>query len=195
MWKKQKWDSEGEAVSNTFQLRAEGPTPTPAGDQGQWYAVQTRPRHEKKIVAELRQKSITTFLPLLAEIHRWSDRRKVIEVPLFPGYLFIRAQLDLHVRVAILRAWGVLGFVGPNREASEIPDCQIDTIQALLTAKLPLMPYPFLKIGQRVRVRGGALDGLEGILVTNRGRRLVISVESIQRSLSITIEGYDVQAV
>jgi len=182
-------------VSDSVQVQAEQPTQMSILNEFPWYAVQTRPRHEKKIDAELQQKSITTFLPVLAEIHRWSDRRKVIEVPLFPGYLFIRARLDLHVRIAVLRAWGVLGFVGPNREASEIPGCQIEAIQALLTAKIPLMPYPFLKIGQRVRVRGGALDGLEGILMTNRGRRLVVSVEGIQRSLSVTIEGYDVEAV
>jgi len=167
----------------------------PALGEAQWYAVQTRPRHEKKVVTELQEKRIDSYLPLLTQVHRWSDRRKVVQVPLFPGYVFVHEHLDPHVRVSILRIWGVLSFVGPQREAAPIPDSQIEDIRTLLTTKIPLTPYPFLKIGQRVRVRGGALDGLEGILVTNGHRRLVISVESIQRSLSITIEGYDVEPV
>ena len=167
----------------------------PASSQAQWYAVQTRPRHEKKIVAELQEKRIASYLPLLTQVHRWSDRRKVVQVPLFPGYVFVHEQLDLCVRVSILRVWGVLAFVGPQREAAAIPDSQIEDIRTLLTTKIPLTQYPFLKIGQRVRVRGGVLDGMEGILVTNGQRRLVVSVEGIQRSLSITIEGYDVEPV
>jgi transcription antitermination factor NusG len=159
----------------------------------QWYAIQTRPRHEKKVTAELKEKRIDSYLPLLNQVHRWSDRRKVVQVPLFPGYVFVRAQLDPEVRVAVLRSWGALAFVGPQREPLPIQDSQIEDIRTLLLTKIALTPFPFLKIGQRVRVRGGALDGLEGILVTNGARRLVISVTSIQRSLSITIEGYDIE--
>lgn len=167
----------------------------PALTQVQWYAVQTRPKHEKKVFAEIQEKRIDSYLPLLNQVHRWSDRRKLVQVPLFPGYVFVRAQLDPHVRLSILRTWGVIAFVGPQREAVAIPDSQIEDIRTLLSTKVALTPYPFLKLGQRVRVRGGALDGLEGILVTNGKKRLVISVEGIQRSLSIIIEGYDVEPV
>lgn len=167
----------------------------PALSQANWYAVQTRPRHEKQVTTELGEKCIGSYLPLLSQIHRWSDRRKVVQVPLFPGYVFVRAQLDPNVHLAVLRIWGVLSFVGPQREATVIPDNQIEDIRTLLSTKVSLTPYPFLKIGQRIRVRGGALDGVEGILVTNGQKRLVISVESIQRSLSITIEGYDIEPV
>jgi transcription antitermination factor NusG len=160
----------------------------------QWYAIQTRPRHEKRLAAELKEKRVDSYLPLLNEIHRWSDRRKVVQVPLFPGYIFVHAQLDPTIRFSILNTWGAVAFVGPQREATPIPETQIEGIRTLLETKIPLSPYPFLKVGQRVRVRGGALDGVEGILVTNGHKRLVISVESIQRSLSITIEGYDVEA-
>ena len=162
-------------------------------NQAHWYAVQTRPRHEKKIVAELSEKGIDSYLPLLNQVHRWSDRRKLVQVPLFPGYVFVHAQLDSEVRVAVLRSWGALAFVGPQREPLPIPESEIEHIRTLLATKIPLTPYPFLKVGQHVRVRGGALDGLEGILVTNGARRLVISVATIQRSLSITIEGYDIE--
>jgi transcription antitermination factor NusG len=168
---------------------------TPALTQVHWYAVQTRPRHEKKVAVELTQKCIDSYLPLLNQTHHWSDRRKIVQVPLFPGYLFVRAQLDPRVRVGVLSIWGALAFVGPQREAVPIPESQIEDIRTLLNTKVYLSPYPFLRVGQRVRVRGGALDGVEGILVTNGQKRLVISVESIQRSLSLTIEGYDVEPV
>lgn len=168
-------------------------TAIPVLREPQWYAVQTRPRHEKKVVAELSEKRVDSYLPLLNEVHHWSDRRKIVQVPLFPGYVFIHAQLDINVRVTVLRTWGALGFVGPQREAISIPESEIEDIKTLLRTKIPLCQYPFLKVGQRVRVRGGALDGVEGILVTNGQKKLVISVASIQRSLSITIEGYDLE--
>jgi len=175
-----------------LQVTTSGPV-IPVLTQARWYAVQTRPRHEKKVVSELNEKRIDSYLPLLNQVHHWSDRRKVVQVPLFPGYVFVYAPLDPEVRVAVLRSWGALAFVGPQREPIAIPDNQIEDIRTLLHTKIPLSPFPFLKVGQRVRVRGGALDGMEGILVTNETRRLVISVASIQRSLSITIEGYDVE--
>lgn len=167
----------------------------PVLTRAHWYAVQTRPRHEKKVTAELQDKRIDSYLPLLNQVHRWSDRRKIVQVPLFPGYVFVHSQLDPIVRYSIMSIWGAVAFVGPQRAATPIPDTQIEDIRTLLETKVSLSPYPFLKVGQRVRVRGGALDGMEGILVTNGHKRLVISVESIQRSLSIAIEGYDVEAV
>ena len=167
----------------------------PTLTQAEWYAVQTRPRHEKKVIAELAEKRIDSYLPLLNQVHRWSDRRKTVQVPLFPGYVFVRVQLNPNIRFAVLGSWGAIAFVGPQRTATAIPDTQIENIRTLLSSKVSLTPYPFLRIGQRVRVRGGALDGLEGILVTNGQRRLVISVESIHRSLSITLDGYDIEPV
>jgi|SRR5581483_312999 len=169
--------------------------PLPSLTQPHWYAIQTRPRHEKKVTAELNDKHIESYLPLLTQVHHWSDRRKLVQVPLFPGYVFIHSPLDGRARLAVLNIWGALSFVGSQREAMPIPDSQIEDIRTLLSTKVSLSPYPFLKVGQRVRVRGGALDGVEGILTTNGQRRLVISVESIHRSLSITIEGYDVEPV
>ena len=118
-----------------------------------------------------------------------------MQVPIFPGYVFVRTELNGRARLAVLGIWGALSFVGTQRDAAPIPDSQIEDIRTLLNTKQSLSPYPFLKVGQRVRVRGGALDGVEGILVTHGQRRLVISVESIHRSLSMTIEGYDIEPV
>jgi transcriptional antiterminator NusG len=164
--------------------------------QAQWYALQTRPRHEKKAAAELEQKRIPTYLPLVAQAHRWTDRFKVVRLPLFPGYVFVCTVLTPAVRLAVLRVWGILGFVGPHRQAQAIPANQIEDIRTLLACNAPFAPHPFAKVGQRVRVCGGCLDGVEGTLVECQGeRRLVISVETIERSLSISLEGYNVVPV
>ena len=165
----------------------------PAIVNGSWYAIHTRPKHEKKVVEELESKGIMTYLPTVPEVHRWSDRRKIMVAPLFSCYAFIRAVLDPHTRVSVLRVWGVLGFVGRVNQPEEIPDAQIEQVRRLLNSKVPFTSYPFLQLGQRVRVRGGALDGIEGVLVTQNERRLVISVQGMNRSLSIVVNGYDLE--
>jgi transcription antitermination factor NusG len=161
--------------------------------QACWYAVRTRPRHEKKVASELVEKGIKSYLPLVTQVRRWSDRRKVIQIPLFSCYAFVYSVLDLQLRVTIYGVPGALGFVGPNNQGVAIPDAQIETIQNLMASNLPLTPYPLLKVGQRVRVRGGALDGVEGILITQGDRRLVISVDSVHASFSVNLDGYDVE--
>jgi transcription antitermination factor NusG len=164
-------------------------------EQPFWYAVRTRPRHERKVASELQEKGITIYLPLLSQVRRWSDRRKTIQVPLFSCYAFVHSVLDLHLRVVLYGISGALGFVGPNNQGVPIPDAQIENIRTLMANNVDLTPYPLLKVGQRVRVRGGALDGVEGILATKGDRRLVISVESIHAAFSINLEGYDVEPV
>jgi transcription antitermination factor NusG len=169
--------------------------PNAPAEQSCWYAVRTRPRHEKKVAAELEEKGITIYLPLLTQVRRWSDRRQVIEVPLFSCYAFVHSVLDLQLRLALYSISGALGFVGPHNQGVPIPDAQIESIRKLMASNVSLKPYPLLKVGQRVRVRGGALDGVEGILAIKDDRRLIISVEGIHVSLSVNIEGYDVEPI
>lgn len=169
--------------------------PNEQEEQPLWYAVRTRPRHEKKVASELQEKGIAIYLPLLTQVRRWSDRRKVIQVPLFSCYAFVHSVLDLRLRLALYGISGALGFVGPNNQGVPIPDAQIETIRTLMASNVPLTPYPLLKVGDRVRVRGGALDGVEGILATKGDRRLVISVDSVHASFSINLEGYDVEPI
>ncbi len=165
-------------------------------DVEEWYALQTRARHEKAVVQRLSDKGVTTFLPLLKQVHRWSDRRKTVEVPLFGCYVFAKLPPKDDQRLRVLLIDGVLSFVGPPGQRIPIPEEQIESVRRLLQEQLPYCSYPFLKIGQRVRVRGGALDGVEGILSARNGeRKLVISVDAIQRSLGISIEGYDVEPI
>ncbi len=162
----------------------------------QWYAIHTRSQHEKAVVSHLKREGIETFLPLVAEIHRWSDRCKVVEVPLFSCYAFVNLCLVPEMWAKVTRVNGVLRFVGVRGEGIPIPDSQVESVRKLLSNKLPYTTYPFLKVGQRVRVRGGALDGVEGILLARNGNRtLVISVEPIQRSVAVSIDGYQIQPI
>jgi transcription antitermination factor NusG len=160
-----------------------------------WYALHTRCRHEKLVAQRLAERGVESFLPTVTEVHRWSDRNKSVETPLFSCYVFARFAPNREERLRVLRVAGVLALVGDGGEGSPIPDQQIDAVRVLLENDLPVSPYPFLKIGQRVRIRGGALDGLEGMLTARNGSNtLVISVDVLQRSLAVRVEGYQVEA-
>jgi len=159
-----------------------------------WYGLQTRPRHEKIVAHRLEERGVTTFLPLVTEVHRWSDRKKTVQVPLFGCYVFAKFTPNRSDRLRVLRVDGVFGLVGARGEGAPIPDQQIDAVRSLVETQMPWSSHPFLKIGQRVRVTSGVLDGLEGILVSRNGdRSLVISVDAIQRSLAVRVEGYEVE--
>src|SRR5271157_2511474 len=194
-------DSEGEAtaISNQSCSFPESPSLLAAGsgtDFEMWFALQTRARHEKVVVQRLSDKGVATFLPLVRQVHRWSDRRKTVEVPLFSCYVFAKLPPRNDERLRVLLVDGVLSFVGSRGQGIPIPEEQIDSVRKLVEEQLPYCSHPFLKIGQRVRVRGGALDGVEGILLARSGeRKLVISVDAIQRSLGVCIEGYDVEPI
>jgi transcription antitermination factor NusG len=169
--------------------------PFPAAEVENWYALHTRARHEKLVVQRLTERGVQTFLPLFTEVHRWSDRKKKVELPLFGCYVFAKFAPQRSERLNVLRVGGVLSLVGSQGEGTPIPDEQIDAVRTLMDGTHSWSPYPFLKIGQRVRIRGGALEGVEGILVSrNGGQTLVISVDAIQRSLAVRVEGYQVEA-
>ena len=161
----------------------------------QWFAIRTRSHHEKIVADQLAQQRIESFLPLVKKTHNWSDRKKVVELPLFSGYTFARLVLRSGDRLRVLQTHGVAGFVGIRDIGIPVPEGQIESLRTLLANEIPMKEYPFLQVGQRVRVRGGALDGIEGTLAAKDGRTLVISVEPIHRSLSISIDGYDVEPV
>jgi transcription antitermination factor NusG len=159
-----------------------------------WFAIQTRGRHEKKVASQLVEKGIETFLPTIKEVHRWSDRKKVVEIPLFPSYTFVRMPSSSTQRLSVLQTDGVVRIVSAGTELAAIDQKQIDDIRTLVGSGATMIMYPFLKTGQRIRVRGGSLDGLEGILVARpRDYTLVISVDAIQRSIAVNIDGYHIE--
>lgn len=167
-----------------------------APEESNWYAIHTKPRHEKWIAQQLQEKRILTFLPLLQQIHRWSDRRRKVEVPLFSCYVFVRIVQTAVDRLKVLRTPGVISFVGNERQGTRIPDEQVENLRTAIREKIPCAAHPFIGMGKRVRVRGGSLDGIEGILVRQAGEQsLVVSVELLRRSVSIRVEGYDIELV
>lgn len=165
-------------------------------EDSHWYAIHTRARHEKAVAARLEEQGLSTFLPLVKETHHWSDRKKIVEAPLFNCYVFARFTSSSADRLRVCRTDGVLQVLGVRGEAIAIPDEQIQSVRTLVSEGLLWATHPFLSIGQRVRIRSGALDGVEGILVgCNGDRSLIVSVDVIQRSLAVRIEGYDVEPV
>ena len=161
-----------------------------------WYAVWSRSRHEKLVASALTNVGVTTFLPLVREMHRWSDRRKSVDVPLLPGYVFVQIPNSAEAQLRVLKTSGVAQFVGNRQGAVPIPDKEIATVYAVLQEKVNCFPYPFLQLGERVRIRGSSLDGVEGILVgRDSASKLVISIELIQRSLAVSVYNFDVEPV
>ena len=161
-----------------------------------WYAVYTRPRHERKVNAHLSQEGITTFLP---EIERWGsrrDRRKRIWYPIFPGYLFINAELSGESRLKVIKTRGVVRILGNKGVPVAIPENQIEAIQRIVDNRKEISPYPYLKKGQIVRVISGPLNGVEGIFISEKNKeKLIISVDILHRSVSVEIEGADVEVI
>ncbi len=162
----------------------------------EWFAVRTRPRHEKAVTKQLENTGIESFLPLCSQVRSWSDRKKILDLPLFPGYVFVHTSPATRSRVRVFQARGVIGFVGPNNEATPIPAQQIEAVRFLMQAQIDCRPHPYLSIGQRVRIQNGSLQGLEGILIRIASDdSLIVSVDLIHRSVSIRLEGYQVDGL
>ena len=153
-----------------------------------WYALRVKSRYENTVATHLQGRGYVSLLPLYKCRRRWSDRFKEIALPLFPGYVF--CQFNPLNRLPILSIPGVVHVVGVGRTAVPIDENEIAAIQAAINSGLPSQPWPFLQVGQRVRIEYGPLCGLEGILLDFKGRqRLVISVTLLQRSIAVQVDG------
>lgn len=152
-----------------------------------WYALQVRPRFEKMVASMLLNKGYEGFLPLYCHRSRWSDRMKEVQLPLFPGYLFCR--LDLNKRLPVLVTPGVLHIVGIAKTPHPVEDEEIEALQSIVFSGLRAEPRSYLNIGERVRIEIGPLAGTEGILMSFKGSaRLVVSVSLLQRSVVVEID-------
>jgi transcription antitermination factor NusG len=148
------------------------------------------------VIQRFQDKGLTAFLPVVTEKRRWSDRWKEVELPLFSCYVFVKIMATNEDRLRVLCTDSVFDFVGATRQGTPIPDEQIEAVQTIVTERMNWETFPFLKIGQRVRIRSGSLTGVEGILVSRNGKRsVVVSVDAIQRSLAVRVEGYEIEAV
>lgn len=152
-----------------------------------WFALRVRNRYESSVTAHLAAKGCEWFLPMGKSRRRWSDRFKVIELPLFPGYVFCR--FDPSKRLPILVTPGVIAVVGSGKTPIAIEDSEIANLQRMVQSELPCQPWPFLQVGERVRIETGPLDGIEGILLGFKGsQRLVVSITLLQRSVAVEID-------
>jgi transcription antitermination factor NusG len=152
-----------------------------------WYAVAVRSNFERIVAQSLRQKDYEIFFPAYLSKRRWSDRTKVVECALFPGYLFCR--MDLRRRVPLLDTPGVASIVGIGRCAVPVPESEIAAIQTIVESGLPVAPWPFLQAGQFVYISQGPLAGMEGMVIASKNHsRLVVSVEMLRRSVTVEIE-------
>jgi transcription antitermination factor NusG len=152
-----------------------------------WFAVQTKTTHEKRVVYLLNYQNYECFLPLYTCRRCWSDRTKEVQLPLFPGYVFCR--FNVPTRGPILKTPSVIGIAGIAGKPVAIDDDEIADIRRIHSSGLGVLPHPFLQIGHRVRIQGGSLDGLEGIIEDVRRRnRLIVSVTLLQRSVAVEID-------
>jgi transcription antitermination factor NusG len=152
-----------------------------------WYALQVRSRKENYVASQITGQGYECLLPTYKSVRQWSDRVKELEQPLFPGYLFCR--FDYQDRRPLITTPGVLQIVGSGRQAVPVPDEEIRSLQLALSSSLSKQPWPYLEVGQRVRVNYGSLTGLEGILVNLKGNhRVVLSITLLQRSVAMEVD-------
>lgn len=158
-----------------------------------WYAVCTRSRHEKQVSRQLAQRGVEHFLPTYKARSRWKDRTVELQLPLFPGYLFVR--IALMQRLEVLTTAGACRFVSFQGKPAPLDALEIERLRAGLSGSVKIEPYPYLRVGQRVRVRRGPLRGAEGVLVRKRGGdlRFVLSMDLIMQSAAVEVEAGDLE--
>ncbi len=167
----------------------------PVESTASWYVLYTRSRYEKFASQELARKGVDTFLPLRRVIRHWSDRKKIIEEPLFRGYLFV--HIPILERLAVLRTSGVVGFVGKSQlNPVQVPDQEILSVRRLVEQEIQVDPFPYLKNGNRVYIRSGPFKGIEGFIIRkDKHCRLVISLNLLRQSLSIQVDAACVEPI
>jgi transcription antitermination factor NusG len=202
MWKTPHPSEEGEALWRNEQgghRSVQGPHRSTrdhlfdAPQPSKWFALYTTSRHEKRVAQHLLERQIEFYLPLYRAERKWRDGSRVtLELPLFPGYLFIHIRRNERVRV--LEAPGALAVVnGTGGEPSALPDTIIDALRSGLELR-PAQPHPYMTAGQRVRIRSGALAGLEGIVVRNKNSfRVVMTLEHIMQSYAVEVDLEDLE--
>ena len=156
-----------------------------------WYAAYTCANHEKHVAAELGARDVEHFLPLYSSVRRWRDRRVSLDLPLFPGYVFVRLVLSDRMRVVQIPS--VVRLVGFGGLPTELPDTEMEIMRSGLSQSLRAEPHPFLTVGRRVRITAGPFAGLEGVLKKKRNSlRVVVSIGLIQRSVAVDVDVADV---
>lgn len=164
------------------------------GEPSEWYAVQTRSRHEKRVAAEVRAKAMEEFLPVHHCRNRWKNGVVAdVELPLFPCYLFVRVPRQQRLRV--LQVPGVIGFAVTSSHPTPLTQAEVDALR-VLSIVCHAQPHPFLRTGDRVRIVAGPLVGMEGILLRRAHElRVVLSLDFIMRSVAVEVSEFDVEPI
>jgi transcription antitermination factor NusG len=166
-----------------------GPTESSA-----WWVLYTRHQHEKAVADILSSKGFEVFLPLYNSIRRWKDRKKMLSLPLFPCYVFVRGGFDRRLQVVTTPGVHMILFHGEH--VAIIPDIEIEAVRRAVEGPFRVEPHPFLKCGQQVRVTHGSLQGVEGILTRKKNMyRLILSVQMMAQSVAVEIDATDVEPV
>lgn len=161
-------------------------------NQPHWYAAYLHPRREKSVARQMQERGLHWFLPLYRSVRRWKDRRKEIELVLFPGYVFI--YIALQDRLRVLQLPGVVRFVNFGGQPASLPDREVETLRAGLKENIYAEPHPYLPAGRRVQVIRGPFLGTHGILIRRKDKfRVVISLALITRAVSVEVDASDVQ--
>lgn len=159
-----------------------------------WYAVYTSANHERSVASHLAVRSVEHFLPTYSSVRRWKDRKVMLKLPLFPGYVFVR--LALNDRLRILQVPGVACIVAFGGRPAPIPEHEFASIHGLINKGLRAEPHPFLTAGRRVIVRSGPLQGMKGVIVRRKNSsRLVISMELIRQAIAVDLDSAEVEAL
>lgn len=161
-------------------------------DHSPWWALYTRHQHEKSIAEALMTKSFEVFLPVYDSVRRWKDRKKLLSLPLFPGYVFVKGGLDR--KLQIVSTPGVHMVLYSGERVATIPEAEIEAIRKTVEGRYRAEPHPFLNCGAKVRVVRGALEGVEGILLRKKNLcRLVLSVGMLAQSVAVEVNSSDVE--
>jgi transcription antitermination factor NusG len=159
-----------------------------------WYAAYTSANHEKRVADQLAGRGVESFLPQYESVRKWKDRKVRLQMPLFPGYVFV--HLALQNRLKVLQVPGVAYLVGFAGRPAAVPEEEFARIRGFLEKGLRAVPHPYLEAGRRVRVRNGPLEGMEGIVARRKnGNRLVVSLELIQRAIAVDLDGADLEVL
>jgi transcription elongation factor/antiterminator RfaH len=168
----------------------EGPTQIP---EPHWYALYTCPRHEKRVAQQIERRQLSCFLPSYRSVRRWKDRRKELELALFPGYVFV--HMSLSNKLKVLQVPGVVQLVSFRGQPAALPTEEIEALRNRLSDNAKVEPHPYLRAGRKVRVHSGPFQGLEGVILRRKDRcRLIFSIDLIQRSLAIELDEADLEA-
>ena len=161
-----------------------------------WYAVQTSYRCEQRVAADLTMKGFRTYLPLLREVRQWTDRRKVIDMPAFSGYLFLHCAPSLRNRVRVLETSGIVRLLGGNHAPSQVSEREIEDVRRAIDSGVPCGTCDALTPGTLVRVTRGALAGVQGRLARIKNSlRLIVTITAFAQAISAELGLDDVEPV